>query len=82
MWRSEQFGGATMIVTAVAASEPDAADGIRRGNASEHSEAGRDIQILIAIAFIEHRCRDIQISLGCPEAGSPFRYIACSGARS
>jgi hypothetical protein len=43
-----------MIIPAVPASEPDAADRIRRGHAGQHSETGRDVEILIAIAFIEH----------------------------
>jgi hypothetical protein len=65
-----------MIITAVAASEPDATDGIGRGDAGEHSEGGHDVEILAAIPLIEHRCRNIQVSLRGPEAGSPFGYTA------
>jgi hypothetical protein len=41
-----------MIIAAVAATEPDAADSVRGGDAAKHSEASRHIEVLIAITLI------------------------------
>lgn len=43
-----------MIVAAVAATEPDAAAGVRSGDAAKNSEASGHIEVLIAITLIQH----------------------------
>lgn len=70
-----------MVIAPVPGSEPGAADAVGGGDAGEHGESGRDIEILVPIAFVQYKGGDLKLGASGPQPTSCVGCSAFCGAR-
>jgi hypothetical protein len=49
---AEKVCGTAVVIASVPGAEPGAADAVRGGDAGEDGESGRDVEVLVPVAFV------------------------------
>jgi hypothetical protein len=58
--------------------QPDAADTVRSGDPGEDGEPGRDVEVLVPLAFAQDKTGDLKVGAGCPQ---PALRVGCPAGR-
>lgn len=78
---TEKVRGTAVIIAPVPGAEPGAAHAVRGGDASEDGEAGRDVEILVPVAFAQDEGSDLEVGAGSPQSAACFGCSARCCAR-
>jgi hypothetical protein len=72
---AEKVRGTAVIIAPVPEAEPGAAHAVRGGDASEDGEAGRDVEVLVPVAFAQDKGSDLEVGAGSPHAGLRTAHV-------
>lgn len=78
---AEKVRGAAVVIASVPDAEPGAADAVRGGDAGEDGEPGRDVEVLVPVAFVQDEGGDPEIGAGGPQSAACFGRSALCRAR-
>jgi hypothetical protein len=72
---AEKVRGAAVVIAPVPGAEPGTADAVGGGDAGKDGESGRDIQVLVPVAFIKDKSGDLEVGASGPQ---PAPGLDCS----
>jgi hypothetical protein len=79
---AEKLCSASVVIAPVPGAEPDTADAVGGGDAGEDGESSGDVEVLVAVAFVEDEGCDLQGRRGRSAVGSGPRLpriVLCDG---
>ena len=77
---AEQVGCAAVVIPPVAGSQPRAADAVSCRDARQHREAGRNVQILVALLLPKNHVGDFEVRAGGLEPGPGISGGTCGSS--